>query len=82
MKVKTFEAQYELVEFNHYMDYNNNSSNVLDLVVECDNVDFIKQEFDNIFIIDTGQDHYVFSDYSLTECYEVGSGLVRVVCVK
>jgi len=83
MKAKTFEAQYELVEFNHYMDHNEeNSTDVVDFVVESNNIDFIEKEFDNLFVICTEKDSYVFSNYELIECYEVGGGLIRVICVK
>lgn len=83
MKAKTFEAQYELVEFNHYMDHNKeNPTDVVDFVVESNNIDFIEKEFDNLFVICTEKDSYVFSNYELIECYEVGGGLIRVICVK
>lgn len=83
MKAKTFEAQYELVEFNHYMDHNEeNPTDVVDFVVESNNIDFIEKEFGNLFVICTEKDSYVFSNYELIECYEVGGGLIRVICVK
>lgn len=83
MKAKTFEAQYELVEFNHYMDHDKeNPTDVVDFVVESNNIDFIEKEFDNLFVICTEKDSYVFSNYELIECYEVGGGLIRVICVK
>lgn len=83
MKVKTFEAEYELVEFNHYMDHNEeDSTSVVDVVVESDNIEFINNELNNIFIVDTGNLTYVFSGYEVNECYEVGDKLIRVVCVK
>lgn len=83
MKAKTFEAQYELMEFNHYMDHNEeNPTDVVDFVVESNNIDFIEKEFDNLFVICTDKDFYVFSNYELIECYEVGGGLIRVICVK
>lgn len=83
MKAKTFEAQYELVEFNHYVDLNEEKPmEVVDIVIEFDNIDFIKKEFDNLFVIETDKDSYVFFDYELIECYEVGGGLIRVICVK
>jgi hypothetical protein len=83
MKAKTFGAQYELVEFNHYVDNEREKPvNVVDLVVESDNIEFIENEFNHLFVIETGDSSYVFNEYELTECYEVGGGLIRVICVK
>lgn len=85
MKAKTFEAQYELADFNLYMDNSNDNNEVVtvvDFVVENDNLDFIKKEFNNIFIIETDKITYLFSDYELIECYSIGEGLIRVICVK
>jgi hypothetical protein len=85
MKAKTFEAQYELTDFNLYMDNSNDNNEVVtvvDFVVENDNLDFIEKEFNNIFIIETDKTTYLFSDYKLIECYSIGEGLIRVICVK
>lgn len=83
MKAKTFGAQYKLVEFNHYVDNEKDKPvNIIDFVVESDNIDFIKEEFSHFFVIETGESSYIFNDYKLTECYEVGGGLIRVICVK
>ena len=83
MKAKTFAAQYELIEFNHYIDHDSEeSTSVVDIVVESDNIDFIKKEFDNIFVVETDKEIYVFSNYELIECYEIGGKLIRVICIK
>lgn len=85
MNVKTFEAQYELIEFNHYIGYDEEKGKtvgVVDIVVKCDNVDFIKKEFDSTFIVESEGLSYVFSDYSLSEYYELGGGLIQVICIK
>ncbi len=85
MKAKTFEAQYELTDFNLYMDDNNDRDEVItivDFVVEGDDVDFVKEDFSNMFVIDTDKVSYLFSDYEVSECYSIGSNLIRVVCVK
>ena len=83
MKAKTYAAQYELIEFNHYMDHNKDKSvSVVDLIIESDDIDFIQKEFDHLFVINTDSDSYAFLDYKLTECYDVGGGLTRVICVK
>lgn len=83
MKAKTFAAQYELVEFNHYMDYElENSASVVDMVVESNNIDFIEEEFNSLFVVSIDSNYYVFSDYELIECYKIGGGLIRIICVK
>lgn len=83
MKANTFGAQYELVEFNHYVDHEKEEPiNVVDFVVESDNIDFIEKDFTHLFVIDTEESSYVFNDYELTECYAIGGGLIRVICVK
>lgn len=82
MHIKTFGAEYDLVEFNFYIDHENNSASVLDVVVETDDVDLIAQELSNLFVIEAENTHYVFSNYKPIEYYEVGGGLVRVICVK
>lgn len=85
MKAKTFEAQYELTDFNLYIDDNNEKNetiSVIDFVVESDNIDFVKSEFNNIFVVDTDKVSYLFSDYKISECYEVGENLIRVICIK
>ena len=83
MEVITFGAKYELIEFNHYIDHESEKTvSVLDIVIKTNALDFIEKEFNNLFIIDTEKTSYVFSDYELTEYYEIGGGLVRIICVK
>ena len=83
MEVKTFGAQYELIEFNHYASHDEeNPIEVLDVVIESNDVDFIEEEFSGLFVVDTKKESYVFSNYKPIEYYEVGSGLIRIICVK
>lgn len=83
MKAKTLKAQYELIEFNHYLDESNDEPiSIVDFVIKCDNVEYAEDEFSYIFIIETEKTSYVFYDYEVNECYEVGNGLIHVVCVK
>ena len=42
MKTQTFKAQYELFEFNHYVNHEDKTVNVVDLVIESDDIDFIE----------------------------------------
>ena len=83
MKVKTYEAQYELREFNLYIDHSKEDAiNVADLVIESNDLEFIEKEFNNTFVVDTDKLSYVFSDYELNECYKVGDNLIHIICVK
>ena len=55
----------------------------MDFVVEGEeDVEFIEKEFNNMFVVDNDKVCYLFADYELNECYEVGDGLIRVICVK
>ena len=83
MKAVTFGAQYELIEFNHYIDQESEETvNVLDIVIKSNTMDCIENEFNNLFVIDTEKTNYVFSNYELIEYYEVGGGLIRIICIK
>lgn len=83
MNIKTFEAEYDLIEFNHYIDKSNDKIiHVLDMVVKTEEIDYIKEELSNIFIVDADKNSYVFSDYELIECYNIGAGLVQIICAK
>ena len=83
MEAITFGAQYELIEFNHYIDHESEeTTSVLDIVIKSNAIDCIEKEFNNLFVIDTEKTSYVFSSYELIEYYEVGGGLIRIICVK
>lgn len=85
MEVKTFEAQYELIEFNLYMDSSEDKdkiTTIVDLVIKFDNIDFIKNELNNIFIVDNDNISYVLSEYKVKECYKIGDNLIRAICIK
>ena len=83
MKVKTFKGQYELVEFDHYMDANDGAIVcVLDLLLRTDDIDYVEDELRDIFAVDTDKQSYVFSNYEITDCFLNDVGLVRVICVK
>lgn len=83
MIVKTSNNQYWLVEFNNYIDHSmENTVSVVDLVVECNDVESIMGEFDDTFIVDTDNLSYIFFGYELIECYAVGGNLIHIVCVK
>lgn len=84
MEIKTFKAEYRLVEFCHYIDCTNstNQISVIELLVDTSDIEFLKDELTNIFAIETQQHTYVFSGYEISECYETDCGLIKVVCVK
>lgn len=82
MKIYTREAQYEPIEFNHYIDQNGEDlTHVVDFVIESDNIDSIEEEF-NSSVIATKDFAYSLSNYELIEYYEIGNGLIQVICVK
>lgn len=83
MTVKTFKAEYELVEFNHYIDHSHDEPvSVIDLVIRTNDIDYLIDELGSLFAIETDKHSYVFSGYGLSEYYEVGEGLVKIVCIK
>lgn len=82
MKIYTKMAQYEPIEFNHYMDQcSNGTIHVVDFVIELESLDSIEEEFSNS-IIATKDFAYSLSGYEVTEYYEIGNNLVQVICVK
>ena len=83
MQIKTFKAEYELVEFSHYIDHSHDEPvSVIDLIVRTNDIDYLVDELGNLFAIETDRHSYVFSGYEISEYYEVGEGLVKVVCIK
>ena len=83
MKVKTFKAQYELIEFDHYMDHSYEEPiSVIDLLLKTNEIDYVKDELETLFAVETDKQSYVFSGYTVNECYEIEDGLVKVVCIK
>ena len=83
MEIKTFKGQYKLLEFDHHIeDFGDTVVNVLDLLVSADGAEYIEDELNNIFAIDTEKHSYIFSGYEVSECYITEDGFVKVVCVK
>lgn len=80
MKIKTFEAQYELIEFCHYIDRNQIS--VLELSVNSSDINFLIDELSMIFVIEAEKQTYIFSGYEVSEYYEEDNGLTKIICVK
>lgn len=71
------------MEFDHYISCSNNKViNVLDIVIKAGNIDFIMEELKNLFVIETGENTYIFSNYELIECYKVDKDLIQITCIK
>ena len=84
MEVKTFKSQYELLEFNHYIDNSNPDAqiSVIELLLNTKDIEYLEGELSDIFAILTDKQAYVFSGYEVSECYEEDNGLIKVVCIK
>ena len=84
MEVKTFKSQYELLEFNHYIDNSNPDAqiSVIELLLNTKDIEYLEGELSDIFAILTDKQAYVFSGYEVSECYDEDNGLIKVVCIK
>ena len=84
MEVKTCQAQYPVAEFHSYINRTSDDTytNVVELLLDTNEIDYIEKDFSSIFIVDTDKNTYVFSGYEVIEYYITEDGLVRVVCVK
>lgn len=83
MIVKTFKAQYELLEFNHYIDHSHEEPvSVVDLILRTNDIDYVKDELNDLFAVEDNRNAYVFSGYDISECYELEDGIIKVVCIK
>ena len=83
MEIKTLQAHYELIEFHHYISNEEDKIiNVLELLIKTNEIEYLEEELSNLFAIETHGHSHVFSNYEVSECYEVSDGIVRVICVK
>ena len=84
MKVKTFKSEYELVEFNHYIDNTNpdTQTNIIELLLNTKDIEYLENELSDIFAVITNKQTYIFSGYNVLEYYEENNGLIKVVCIK
>lgn len=84
MKVKTLHKHYDLIEFHHYIDTIDEEiiTSVLELLINSDDINTIEEEFGELFIIQTDDQTYVFSNYELSEYYIVDEHYIKVICVK
>ena len=82
MKVISFNLHYNLIEFNYYVaQIENDIISIIELLIDCKIEDFNEEDFDNIFIFETENLTYVFSNFKVSEFYEDGEYL-HVTCVK
>ena len=86
MEVKTFQKHYKLCRFDHYVDNVDDETivSVLEMILKVDDVDldYLKDEFAEIFAIETSDQCYVFSHYTVHEYYLTDNGMVCIVCIK
>lgn len=75
-------ARMECVEFNCYFEeVGEELRSQIELLVEA-NVDEIEEVYSNPFLVEMEHQTCVFDGYELWEFYEVGNGLVKIVCIK
>lgn len=82
MEIKTLEAQYELIELNHYIDYSKTEVNIIDMVIKASNIEFMEDELSNAIVVSSDSYFYSLTDYELIECYDIGNNLIRAVYIK
>lgn len=82
MNIKTFNSQYDLVEFHHYINQvNDKTVNIVELLLNCPVDEFFESDFESIFVIEEEKQTHVFSWYEVDEFYEE-DGLLKVILVK
>ena len=82
MNIKTFNSQYDLVEFHHYINQiDDKTVNIVELLLNCPIDDFFESDFESIFVIEEEKQTRVFSWYEVDEFYEE-DGLLKVILVK
>ena len=84
MNLKTFNSEYNVVEFHHYINHiddRNTNVNVVELLLECPIDEFNESDLESIFIIEEDSKTHVFSWYKVDEYYE-DNGYLKVILVK
>jgi len=82
MYLKSFNSEYNVVEFHHYVNYANDKVvNMVELLIDCPVDEFVEDDFTSIFMIETDKQTHVFSWYTVDEYYEE-NGLLKVILVK
>ena len=82
MYIKSFNSEYELIEYHHFVNnVNGEVINLVELVIDCPIEKFVEEDFNSIFLIETDHQTHVFSWYKVDEYYEE-NGYLKVVLVK
>lgn len=82
MYLKSFNSEYNVAEFHHYVNYvNDKVVNMVELLIDCPVDEFVEDDFTSIFMIETDKQTHVFSWYVVDEYYEE-NGLLKVILVK
>ena len=82
MYIKSFNSQYELIEYHHYVNYvDDKVVNLVELIIDCPIEKFAEDDFTSIFIIETDHQTHVFSWYTIDEYY-AENGYLKVILVK
>lgn len=82
MYIKSFNSEYELIEYHHFVNYvDDRVVNLVELVIDCPIEKFVEEDFTSIFIIETDKQTHVFSWYTVDEYYEE-NGYLKVILVK
>lgn len=83
MKIKFSNSEYELLEFNYHIDDSyERLIHILELLIETNNIDDVREELNDSFIVEANECTYVFSGFETHEYYMVGDTLLQVVCIK
>lgn len=83
MKLNFSNEEYELLEFNFHIDNSYQTPiNILELLIKTDEVDYIKERLNDSFFVETDEYTYVFTDFTVEECYLINNDLLLVVCIK
>ena len=84
MFIKIFNAKYDLAEFNLFINQDDGKTvSVLELLIDC-HIEVFEEnelELEDIFLVETEELTYVFSNYEVNEFYLDGD-FVRVICIK
>jgi hypothetical protein len=84
MNLKTFNSEYNVVEFHHYINHIDDRSinvNVVELLLECPVDEFNENDLESIFIIEEDSKTHIFSWYKVDEYYEE-NGYLKVILMK
>ncbi len=82
MNLKSFNSEYNLMEYHHYVNHvDDKVVNLVELVIDCPIDKFVEDDFTSIFVIEAENQTHVFSWYKVDEYYEE-NGYLKVILVK